>query len=264
MKKLTSILAAICIICLALTGCENQPKQKTEKSEASAPVTALDTIKKSGELTIGTSPDYPPFESIDDQGNAIGFDIDLGTAIAKELGVTAKFVKMSFDTIITSVKNGQINLGMSGFSITEERKQSISFSNPYYSSSQVIMVLKDSGITSKEDLSGKIIAVELSTTGVDAAKTVENAEVKAVDDYNVATMMLKNGSAHAVVLDAPIAREYASRHNFEVLEKPLTFEETAIVMKKDATELKKAIDAALDAMKADGRYDELKKKWGIK
>ncbi len=262
MKKLTSILAAICIICLALAGCENQPNKETAKSEPS--VTTLDTIKKAGELTIGTCPDYPPFESIDDQGKTIGFDIDLGKAVAKELGVTAKFMKMSFDTIITSVKNGQIDLGMSGFSITEERKQSIAFSNPYYSSSQVIMVLKDSDIASKEDLVGKTIAVELSTTGADAAKTVKDAQVKAVDDYNVATMMLKNGSAHAVVLDAPIAKEYASRHNFEILEKPLTFEETAIVMKKEAVELKKAIDAALETIKADGRYDELKEKWNIK
>ncbi len=193
MKKLTSILAAILIIGLVLTGCENkQEADKTQEPEK-APVTALDKIKKAGEISIATNPDYPPFETIDDQGNVIGFDIDLSTAVAKELGVSPKFVKMSFDTIITAVKNGQTDLGVSAFSITEERKQSIDFSDPYYSSSQVIMVLEDSGFTVKEDLAGKIIAVELSTTGADAAKTITDAQVKAVDDYNVATMMLKNG-----------------------------------------------------------------------
>ncbi len=264
MKKLTSILAAILIISLALTGCENKQETTQTQEPEKAPVTALDKIKEVGEISIATNPDYPPFETIDDQGNVIGFDIDLSTAVAKELGVAPKFVKMSFDTIITAVKNGQADIGVSAFSITEERKQSIDFSNPYYSSSQVIMVLKDSGFTGKDDLAGKTIAVELSTTGADAAKTIEDAQVKAVDDYNVATMMLKNGSAHAVVLDAPIAAEYVSRYDFAVLDTPLTFEETAMVIKKGNTALKEAIDNALEKIKADGRYDELKKKWNIK
>ncbi len=264
MKKLTSILTAILIITLALTGCENKQDNDTPQEPEKAPVTALDNIKKAGEISIATNPDYPPFETIDDQGNVVGFDIDLSAAVAKELGVTPKFVKMSFDTIITSVKNGQTDIGVSAFSITEERKQSIDFSDPYYSSSQVIMVLEGSGITSKDDLSGKTIAVELSTTGAEAARTIQDAEVKAVDDYNVATMMLKNGSAHAVVLDAPIAAEYVSRYNFVVLETPLAFEETAMVIKKGNTALKEAIDNALKKIKADGRYDELKKKWNIK
>ncbi len=264
MKRLTSILAAILIMGLMFTGCENKQEADQGQEAEKAPVTALEQIKKAGEISIATNPDYPPFETIDDEGNVIGFDIDLSTAVAEELGVSPKFVKMSFDTIITAVKNGQADLGVSAFSITEERKQSIDFSDPYYSSSQVIMVLENSGLTAKEDLAGKVIAVELSTTGADAAKTIEDAQVKAVDDYNVATMMLKNGSAHAVVLDAPIAAEYVSRYNFIVLETPLTFEETAMVIKKGNNDLKAAVDKALEKIKADGKYDELKKKWNIK
>ncbi|PID78460.1 MAG: basic amino acid ABC transporter substrate-binding protein [Gammaproteobacteria bacterium] len=258
-KTIIMIISAVMFASIIVAaGCGKG--QKEEKKELST----FDKIKKAGEIKIGTNPDYPPFESVDDKGNIVGFDIDLVNAIAKELGVKANFVTMSFDSIITAVKNGQVDIGASSFSVNEERKMSIDFSIPYISTAQVILVKKDFDIKSLDDLNGLIVAVQMGTTCVEAAKGIKGVEVKAVDDNNVSTMMLKNGSVSAVVMDIAIANELASKHDFKVFEQALTSEDTAIVIKKGSSELKAAIDKAIKKFKADGTFEDLKKKWDIK
>ncbi len=256
MKKTLTILALAMLFLISIAGCE--------KKKDVAEMTALAKIKKAGTITIGTSPDYPPFESIDDKGNIVGFDVDIAKAVAEELGVEAKFVNMGFDTIITAVKNGQVDLGVSSFSVSEERKMSIDFSKPYITSSQVILVKKDSTVKTKEDLVGAVVAAQMGTTGAEAAKKIEKAELKIVNDYNVATMMLDNGSVKAVVLDVAIAKELASRHDFRAIEQPLNNEETAIVIRKGNDNLRAEIDKAIDKIMADGRYKKIKETWKVK
>ncbi|MDY0132042.1 MAG: transporter substrate-binding domain-containing protein [Desulforegulaceae bacterium] len=250
-------VSALVIAGVLFAGCSKKEEDKKE-------LTQFDKIKKKGQITIGTSPDYPPFESIDDDGNIVGFDIDLAKEIAKELGVEAKFVSMGFDSIITAVKNGQTDMGMSSFSVNEERKMSIDFSKPYISTAQVILVNKDSAITKAEDLEKSSVAVQMGTTGAEAAKELKDVDVKTVEDYNVATMMLDNGVVRAVILDIAIAKELASRHSFRVLETPLNQEETAIVIRKGNDDLKQSVDNAIDKIMADGRYDQIKTKWDVK
>jgi polar amino acid transport system substrate-binding protein len=259
MKKNFFKLAVLALLVagVVFSGCSKKEEEKKE-------LTKFEKIKAAGEITIGTSPDYPPFESIDDDGNIIGFDIDLAKEIAKELGVEAKFVSMGFDSIITAVKNGQVDIGMSSFSVNEERKMSIDFSKPYISTAQVILVKKDSAITKAEDLEKAVIAVQMGTTGAEAAKELKDVEIKTVEDSNVATMMLDNGSVRAVVIDIAIAKELASRHSFRVLETPLNQEETAIVIQKGNDDLKENIDKAIDKIMSDGRYDQIRTKWDVK
>jgi polar amino acid transport system substrate-binding protein len=259
MKKnlMKAVLSLLVIGGIVFSGC-------SKKEETAKELSKLEKIKNKAEISIGTSPDYPPFESIDDKGDIVGFDIDLAREIAKELGVDAKLVSMGFDSIITAVKNGQIDIGMSSFSVNEERKMSIDFSKPYISTAQVILVKKDSAITKAEDLEKAVIAVQMGTTGAEAAKELKDVEIKTVEDSNVATMMLDNGSVKAVVIDVAIAKELASRHNFRVLEKPLNQEETAIVLQKGNDDLKLAVDNAIDKIISDGRYEKIKAKWGVK
>ncbi len=226
-------------------------------------MTALEKIKEAGVITVGTCPDYPPFESIDDKGNIIGFDIDLARAVAAELGVEVKFVNMGFDSIITAVKSGQVNVGISSFSINEERKASIDFSVPYLISSQVVLVQKDSPLKAIEDLTGKQVAVAIGTTGAEAAKSIEGAKLKVVDDSNLSVMMLGNGSADAVVIDVAIAKEYQKKRGFVIMEKPLQMEETACVIMKGNDTLRQEIDKAIEKVKADGSFDTIKAKWEI-
>ncbi len=247
----------ISLIILAMAGnfgCGSKPEEQQS---------ALSRIKEAGSITVGTSPDYPPFENVDNQGNIVGFDIDLVTAIAKKIGVDVKIMGMGFDSIIIAVKNGQLDIGMSSFSVNEERKASIDFSVPYMVSSQVVLVGKDSPIKTALDLNGKTVAVAMGTTGAEAAKNIKGAKLINVEDSNVSVMMLENGTAHAVVIDVAIANEYAKRRGFNILEQPLQYEETAVVIGKGNDTLKAEIDKAIIELKADGTFEKLKGKWNI-
>lgn len=247
----------ISLILLAMVGnigCGSKPEEKQS---------ALSRIREAGSIRVGTCPDYPPFENVDDKGNIVGFDIDLVTAIAEKIGVKVEVMGMGFDSIIIAVKNGQLDIGMSSFSVNEERKASIDFSVPYMVSSQVVLVGKDSSIKSVEELSGKQVAVAIGTTGAEAAKSIEGATIVNVDDSNISVMMLENGTVQAVVIDVAIAREYAARRGFKILEHPLQYEETAVVIGKGNDTLKAEIDKAILALKQDGTFEKLKRKWNI-
>jgi polar amino acid transport system substrate-binding protein len=255
-KKWTKVLLGIMIIgMLALTaGCAGS-------EDASAEKTAWEKIQEAGVITVGNSPDYPPFETIDDQGNIVGIDIDLMNAIAEELGVEVEIKQMGFDTIITAVQSGQVDIGMSGFSITEERKESVDFTDPYFEGGQVVLTTPDSGIEKIADLNGQTIAVQMGTTCEEAAKTIEGAEIKSLDDFNMAVMMLKNGTVKAVVADISVAKQYVANEGFVIVGEPLTFEETAIIVKKGNDDLRAALNEAIAKIKENGKYDQIMEKW---
>lgn len=257
MKRTLKVMVVGAVL-LALAGGYGCGSKSEEK------VTALDRIKKAGVITVGTSPDYPPFEHVDAEGKIVGFDIDLVKAIAGKMGVDVKLMGMGFDSIIIAVKNGQVDLGMSSFSVNEERKVSIDFSVPYMVSAQVVMVAKDSAVKTVQELSGKTVAVAVGTTGAEAATSIEGAVLKNVEDSNVCVMMLENGTVHAVVIDVAIANEYAQRRGFRILEKPLQSEETAAVMAKGSDALRAEVDKAILELRKEGFFDQLKEKWKIK
>lgn len=253
MKMKNGILKILClslVLTLALVGC-------TPKTE-----TAWQKIKKAGVITVGTSPDYPPFETVDDEGNIIGFDIDLIEAIAAEMGVKVDLKAMNFDTIVTAVQSGQIDIGMSGFSVDPERDAD--FSDSYYSGGQVLLTTATSGIESTADLNGQTVAVQMATTGEKAAKTIEGADIKALETFDIAILMLKNGTAKAVVADKVVAKEYVHKDGLVIVGEPLAEEDNAIVVKKGNTEVLQAINDALAKVKASEKYEELLEKWAIK
>ena len=235
---------------------------------AAGPAAAKDKnwakIQKKGVLTVGTSPDYPPFENVDPAtGEIVGFDIDLIKAVARELGLEVKFQAMGFDSIIIAVKNGQVNLGMSSFSVTPERKMSVDFTIPYYKSGQIVLTTPKSGVKNVEQLEGKRVAAQIGSTSAEAAKNIKGADAQIVDDANIAVMMLKTGAVQGAVLDLAIAENYAKKKDFELFEKPLSYEETAAVVRKGSPEFLDALNKAIMKLEADGTVAELRKKWGV-
>jgi arginine/lysine/histidine transporter system substrate-binding protein len=249
--KLTLLLLTVFVIVL-FTGCG--AKKTTTK-------TALEKI---GVITMGNSPDYPPFETIDDKGNIVGFDVDVANAIAKELGVKLEIKQMGFDTIITAVQSGQVDIGMSGFSITPERKEKVEMSTPYLVGGQVIVTTKDSGIKSAADLNGQKVAVGIGSTCEKAAQTIKGANVVSLDDFNVGFVMLKSKSVKAVVADITVANNYVAKDStYVIVDKPLTYEETAAITKKGNTDLIKAINDAISKLEKEGKIKEYKSKWKI-
>ncbi len=223
----------------------------------------LDKVKAAGSITVGNSPDYPPFESIGDNGERVGFDIDLLKAVTAKMGVSIKWVTMDFAAIITAVQSGQVDMGMSGFSITPDRAKQVSFSAPYIANGQVVVVRGDSDIKSVADLNGKKIAVQLGTTGEQQADKIEGATVIKPESYNIAFMMLNNKAADAVVADLSVADAFVKQGTFKRTGEPLSYEELAMISRKGNETLLDALNQALEEVKKDGTYAAIVKKWNL-
>ncbi|MCD6563160.1 MAG: amino acid ABC transporter substrate-binding protein [Thermoproteales archaeon] len=172
-------------------------------------------IKSRGKLVVGTSADWPPFEYIDKNGNFAGIDIEIAKKIAQALGVQLEIKDMKFAALIESLKNGQVDLIIADITPKPEREQQIDFSIPYYSSKgYAVLVLKDSGIKTVEDLYGKKIGVQLGTIQEDWAKNNlgEKSEIKSYDRvYPDMVMVLKRGDVDALIVGDTIGEVLANR-----------------------------------------------------
>jgi len=224
----------------------------------------LEEIKARGKIYIGTDATYPPMEFHDESGEIVGFDIDLGRAIAEELGVEAVFIDTAWDGIFPALDAGKFDIIISSTSITEERLKSKEMSDPYYVTSQAIAVRKDNEtIRGPEDLKGKIVAVQIGTTGDLAVSEMEGVTVKRFDTIDKAYMEVLNGRADAVVNDlSEVAYRMKMLPDMKIV---ATFregeEKYGVTMRKGDVELLAAINEALRRIKASGKYDEIYRKW---
>lgn len=218
-----------------------------------------------GTLTIATSPDYPPFENLEN-GEYVGLDIEIAKAVADKLGYTPEFKSLQFDAIIPAVAaGGQADIGISGFSVDPERAKEIDFTESYYIDDQAIAVMQGSDITSANadealDSEGVTIAVQSGTTGADYVK--EHYPSAIAQEYGNSTdafAAMQSGQADAVctnmaVVEAMLADAY---QDAEIVKTIATGEEYAIVVSQDNPALTAAIDDALVELKADGTIDNL-------
>ncbi|MDQ2937304.1 MAG: ABC transporter permease subunit [Acidobacteriota bacterium] len=223
----------------------------------------LERVRRSGELRIGTDATYPPLEFID-QGQFAGFEIDLGNAIAREMGVRASFINSSFDGIFPALQNGSFDAVLSSVTITPERSASMLFSDPYYSSGQLIAVRQGaSGIGKPEDLVGKKVGVQINTTAQLDLEKRQGATVAIYNTIDLAMLDLKNGRIDAVVGDAPVLR-YMIRQSFRELQtvgRRFTDEKFGIAFSQSNDDLRRAVNAALWRVQDSGEYDRLHEKW---
>ena len=215
-------------------------------------------------LSVGTEPGFPPFESMSESGELEGFDIDLMNAIGERAGKTIEFESLPFDGLIAALQGGSIDAAISGMTITEEREESVDFSDPYFKAGLAIAVQESTtDIQSLDDLEGKRIAVQIGTTGADAANSVPNAEVTTFDSAPLALQELANGNVDAVINDAPATLDAIATGNIpnvEVVGELLTEEFYGIALPQESDNLE-AINTALAEVKADGTYAELYQKW---
>jgi polar amino acid transport system substrate-binding protein len=224
----------------------------------------LEEIKVRGKIYIGTDATYPPMEFRDEKGEIVGFDIDLGRAIAEELGVEAVFIDTAWDGIFPALDAGKFDIIISSTSITEERLKSKEMSDPYYVTSQAIAVRKDNTtIRGPEDLKGKVVAVQIGTTGDLAVSEIEGVTVKRFDTIDKAYMEVMNGRADAVVNDlSEVAYRMKMLPDMKIV---ATFregeEKYGVTMRKGDLELLAAINEALRKIRESGKYDEIYQKW---
>ena len=219
-------------------------------------------------LKVGISPDFPPFESLDDQGKLVGFDIDMASEVAKDLGVTLDYVTAEFSDIIPGVAKGQFDLGISAFSITQERLADVDFSAAYLENGLCCIVRADSGITDQASLMGLKIGVQTGTTSVEEAENCTDEDsvscfVEALD----AVKELQAGRLDAVITDSPVATRILKElaDSTLIISDTIAFEtETyGIVLPKGNEELKAKIDASIQRMTEDGTLEALAQKWDI-
>ncbi|NJM99079.1 MAG: basic amino acid ABC transporter substrate-binding protein [Phormidesmis sp. RL_2_1] len=214
--------------------------------------------------SVGTEPGFPPFESITNEGEFEGFDIDLMRAIGEKAGKTIEFENLPFDSLIPALQGGSIDAAISGMTITEEREATVDFSDPYFKAGLAIAVEKgNTEIKTLDDLEGKKIAAQIGTTGADTANSVPGATVSTFDSAPLALQELANGNVDAVVNDAPATLDAIATGNIpgvEVVGELLTEESYGIALPADSENVA-AVNAALAELKTDGTYAEIYKKW---
>ena len=249
---------------LILAACGNT--SGTANSAATDGSSALQEIKDSGKLIVGTSADYPPYEwhlVQDGEDKIIGFDIDIARVLADELGVELEVLDMDFDGLIPALSTGKIDMIIAGMNPTVERKQSVDFSDIYYTQKDALVIKSEDAedFRSEDDLKKASLATQKAT--IQEAYLLENfpdAEIKAVPKLNTAVLYLVTGKADAVLMVETVARRYVEENegleiaDFDVASTP---NESAIAVAKDSEDFLDAVNDILDEMEDSGKIEEL-------
>ena len=253
MKKVLSAILAVVVLgvsTMMFSSCGGSASPESKDSTAGA--------KK---LHMATNAAFEPYEYVED-GQVVGIDAEIAQVICEKLGYKLVIDDMDFDAIIPAVTSGKSDFGMAGMTVTEERKQSVDFTDPYTSSVQVIIVNeKNSKVASADDLVGKTVGVQLSTTGDIFVSDVRDVKVERFSKGSDAVLALTQGEVDAVVIDKEPAEAFADQNSgIKILNDPFEREEYAICLKK-GSELTEKFNTVLNDLKADGTVDDIIKKY---
>ena len=228
-------------------------------STAEAAATEFTTVED-GKLHMATNAAFPPYEMVADDGTFEGIDVDIAGKIAEKLGLELVVDDMDFGSIITSVQTGKEDIALAGLTVTDERKQNVDFTDSYATGVQVVIVPIDSDIESLDDLEGKQIGCQESTTGyIYCSDTPENGgygeeNVTAFPNGANAVQALLGGKVDAVVIDSQPAQEFVAQNvgKLKILSTEFVSEDYAIGVSKDNTALRDAVNNALKELIDDG------------
>ena len=216
-------------------------------------------------LRVGTNATYAPFEYVDENGELQGFDIDLIREVGRRLGMRVEIINTAWEGIIPGLLAGHYDVIISAMTITDDRAAAVDFTDPYFATGQVIMVRADDDrVRQPSDLAGKVVAVQIGTTGHFAAERIDG--VLRIDAYPTAPeafLALRVGRADAVVVDELVAiqEQQANPGVLKVVGTPFTVEYYGIALRKGNQALLRQINRTLAQIKADGTYDQLYEKW---
>ena len=252
-KKIKLLFTTIVcfFLILSIPGCINQ-------EETLDPT--IERIKDAGKLIVGTSTPYEPMEYKDENGNIVGFDIDIANEIANQLGVETDIRDMDFDLLIDAVANGEVDIAIAAITITNEREEQVSFSNPYLNAGQVIITNESNQeINIPEDLKYKKVGVQNSTTSEEEAlKYTNETNVIKYNDYIEAVTNLEAGTIDAIIIDRPAGIGLTKDNsNIKIVGNPFTNELYGIAIKKGESALKTEINKVI----ASGVIDTFEAEW---
>ena len=220
------------------------------------------TARAQDALRVVTDATFPPMEFVQN-GKRTGFDIELTEAVAAAMGRKIEWIDIDFKGLIPALVSKRADLAMSAIYITDERKKVVDFSDPYFAGGLVVLTSKSGPIKSLKDLDGKKVSVQVGTKSVaylkDNFPKVERVEVEKNQEM---FSLVEIGRADAAVTGKPAAKIFAqAKPALHVLTEQLTTEDYGIAVRKDAPEIRDAVNAALKKIKADGTYDKLVNKW---
>lgn len=249
MKKLLSFMLAALMLAACLTSCGAKGK-------------TLQQVKDAGELIIATSPDFPPFESLN--GTAVeGIEIDIMNLICEKLGVKLTITQMDFDAVLAGISSGKFDVGVSGITVTESRQKEMLFTDPYCLAAQAIVVVSGSEINSKAALEGKAVSVQTGTTAEEFCMA-QGYTVQAYQANNDAESALVTGKVDAWVIDDLTAAEMVKAYNEEhgegalvILPEAMTTEPYAFAFAKGSEDLVAEINKTISELVSNGTIAEI-------
>ena len=261
MKKIFLLLILISVF--IFTGCSLEPEEEKE-------IDVLKNAQERGKFIVGVSYESKPFGFLNEKNELDGFDIDIAKKIAKTIlgdENAIEYVKTNGYDSISMVSAGKVDFLIASTTITPQRQITISFSNPYYTTGQVILVKKDSNIRTIKDLNKKRVIVKLNSTAEKTPrKLAPAARLLGFKTRQECYEAFKQGQADAMISDEALLKGFISENkDYKILPQKLSIEPYGIAMKNsnESITLKSQINNILNQMETDGSMKELKRKWNI-
>lgn len=254
MKKILGLVVVL-LFGLALASCQEKV------------VNTWEEIEDRGYFIVGLDDTFAPMGFRDNSGNLIGFDVDLAKEVSRRLGVEVRFQPIEWDAKVLELNSGTIDMIWNGLTITESRLEEMSFSTPYLSNSQIIMVKAGSTIETMNDLVGKTVGVQISSASDDAVSAssifTDLGGYERYDTFNLALVELSNGTIDAVVIDEIMGRYIISQNEgqYEVLEDNFGEETYGIGFRLESTDIRDRFNQVLLDMINDGTAAEISINW---
>ena len=262
MKKLLAMALALCMV-FALCACGQSAAPAAAPAASEAPAASAEPERTS--FIMGIDPEYPPVSYLGDDGNYTGFDVEVCKAVCDKLGWEMKIFGVNWDEKLVQLDSMECDCVWSGMTILDSMKEAgYVISAPYYDNTQVLVVKADSGFASSADLAGKVVAVQLGTSGEnllnndlkDLASTFSN--VLTCDSFLKCFTELEGGAVDAVFVDMPVAASYVKEHEgLKVIDENLGAEQYGIAFRAGDADLCAKVDEAVQALVADGTYAEI-------
>lgn len=279
MKKLVAMLGVMSLTIGMLAGC-GSAKETASQSDDNTPKETTGTVTGTTDgadktFTVGFDAEFPPYGYRDENGNYVGFDLDLAAEVCKRNGWELVKQPIDWDSKDMELSSNAIDCIWSGFTING-REDAYTWSDPYVDNSQVFVVAASSGIAAKTDLAGKNVAVQKDSSALAALNDEEEAENIALRDsfaqlieyadYNTAFMDLEMGAVDAVAIDIGVASYQIEQREagvFVMLDETLATEQYGVGFLLGNTELRDAVQSSLNEMAADGTVESIAKEWGL-
>ncbi|MFY0744061.1 basic amino acid ABC transporter substrate-binding protein [Solibacillus sp. FSL W7-1472] len=215
-------------------------------------------------LLVGTEATFAPFESMNDKGEIVGIDVDIMKAIGEEIGSEVEFRNVGWEPVFQQITNGELDLGASGITITDERKETYDFTDPYYEASLMIVVKEDSPIKTLDELKDQKVSVQINTTGHIAAQNLQgksSSKILAYENQPIAFQEVINGATAAAFGDNAVVIEYLKNNpdsGLKAIESDQFEKEYyGFMVKKGNTELLNRLNEGLAKIKENGKLEEI-------